>query len=703
MIKWKGVDIMDEQQHLNELAKETLDTFSEIESEATRNLGVLSNGSPETLASTNTWTSGEAQKNLQDISASNRDGYQSLTREPAISRVIAEDDSGTEFTFYISRTTSLKLPRQKALASYNSRVGRLASLPVGDDGVVNINNKESRYTIIEKTVYHPIRNDSGWDSTHNIFQHERLGTLTIESLRVLLELAEVSGEDELDKLLSGEAAVAGIFKGLAHQMLTAMTLRDQPILDKFQDDIFRLSIDSQLFILGPPGTGKTTTLIKRLGQKLDIENLEEYDQKFVINDTAGLPHNASWLVFTPSDLLKQYVKEAFSREHVPAPDDRIKTWESHSKQLARNVLGILKSNSSPGRFILKGDNGFINDEIIEDPRIWYDAFSAFHRQRVLGQLTQGISIAVSASSSETQTLISQIEVTLGKAKADSLVRLYSGLTSIEVDIGNNIEKNKAKTDALIKSQLTLQFNRNNQFLHELARYLESFNQEDEVDDDDRFDDDEQEELVPQSQTDIQKAERAFNTCIRNLSRYNFLKKSTPKNSRAARIRDWLGERVPDVEVLAQIGQGIALQNGLRRFNNASRRYVTEVAASYNAFRKHSHKGKQWYKTLPDNVRHISFMELDAMILLSLKCARELLKQNFVSRNIEQPRYYIFSRIASQFRNQILVDEATDFSALQLACMENLANLNTQSFFVCGDFNQRVTGYGIRNLDQVKWV
>jgi predicted NACHT family NTPase len=67
---------------------------------------------------------------------------------------------------------------------------------------------------------------------------------------------------------------SGISAGISHQVRTAMGLRDQPILDQFQGEIFRLPLDSQLIILGPPGTGKTTTLIKRLGQKLDIETLE---------------------------------------------------------------------------------------------------------------------------------------------------------------------------------------------------------------------------------------------------------------------------------------------------------------------------------------------------------------------------------------------------------------------------------------------
>lgn len=40
-----------------------------------------------------------------------------------------------------------------------------------------------------------------------------------------------------------------------------MELRDLAILDEYQDEISRLPLDTHLVLLGPPGTGKTTTLI----------------------------------------------------------------------------------------------------------------------------------------------------------------------------------------------------------------------------------------------------------------------------------------------------------------------------------------------------------------------------------------------------------------------------------------------------------
>ncbi len=55
------------------------------------------------------------------------------------------------------------------------------------------------------------------------------------------------------------------------------------------------------------------------------------------------------------------------------------------------------------------------------------------------------------------------------------------------------------------------------------------------------------------------------------------------------------------------------------------------------------------------------------------------------------------------KTQIAVDEATDFSPIQLACMAALCDPSTRSFVACGDFNQRITEWGSRSMDDLHWV
>jgi len=53
--------------------------------------------------------------------------------------------------------------------------------------------------------------------------------------------------------------------------------------------------------------------------------------------------------------------------------------------------------------------------------------------------------------------------------------------------------------------------------------------------------------------------------------------------------------------------------------------------------------------------------------------------------------------------QVYVDEATDFSAVELACMLFRTHPKVRSWFACGDFRQRLTGSGIRAADELDWI
>ena len=93
----------------------------------------------------------------------------------------------------------------------------------------------------------------------------------------------------------------------------------------------------------------------------------------------------------------------------------------------------------------------------------------------------------------------------------------------------------------------------------------------------------------------------------------------------------------------------------------------------------------------------------SILFLILQNARELLSQNFVSRNLDASKFTALNDFMGMLINQVMVDEATDFSVIQLACMRMLTSLKTNSFFACGDFNQRVTRQGVTSLDQLNWI
>lgn len=695
-----------EELNLDGLATEALGVFAEVSESAERKISEIGSEPVDGLASGNTLNSSAPFQNLENFRKENRLGYQRLQDEPAIARVVAVDDNDQEITFYISRKgvkANLSLTDRRQLASYDSPLGRLAALSVGEESTVLIRDLSRTFYVVEKTTFHPRKSDGAWDSLHNEYRHEQHGIYSIESLRRLLADVGVDSADELDRYLANEEVAGSITKGIAHQLRTAMALRDQPILDQFQDGIFRLPLNSQLIILGPPGTGKTTTLIKRLGQKLDLENLDQ-NERALVDTPSATAHERSWLMFTPSDLLKEYLKEAFGREQVPVSEDRIKTWDNFRRDVARNTLGILKSANS-GRFHFKDSAENLSSAVLDDPRLWFAAFRAHHIARLKSQLEDGALVAMAASNPRDEPLVELLNKLIEQANEGRWLALYRELDARENEVRLALDAAKGGTDERLKGERNKLYNHDKTVFAQLARFLDSIQQDDQEDgdSDEEFDEDDGEVSTEVGQSDIQRAVRTYLATIRTLARYKYLKKSVSRESRAAKVRDWLGQRVPADEVLVEIGQGIALQNGLRRFVNASKRFVFDVPQSYRLFRKEQSVNGPFYVEEVASSSHISPTETDAVILLMLRNARELLAQPFITRALEAPRFESLRNLSGLFRNQIMVDEATDFSLLQLACMEGMTALKTGAFFACGDFNQRITRFGIRSSNQLEWL
>jgi hypothetical protein len=276
------------------------------------------------------------------------------------------------------------------------------------------------------------------------------------------------------------------------------------------------------------------------------------------------------------------------------------------------------------------------------------------------------------------------------------------LLPLEEKIKAIVEAEQVVTDDLIKSTLAVLYKKDRTFLGLFADFLNELNLDDAEEEEEEFDGEEEVERKTIKHTP-QSAAKIYYKTIKSVSRQKFLKRSISTKSHAYQVMRWLDDRMPSTDKLLEIGHQVALQNGLRRFVGAHRRFVTDIASSYKSFRKDGFSEKKFYDIPLEQVKHITDMELDAVILLTLKNTRLLLKQNYVNKNIDNSIFNYLTLRAGVFRNQIMVDEATDFSIIQLACMRSLTSVDIDSFFACGDFNQRIVSSGVSSEEQLSWI
>ncbi|KML25184.1 helicase UvrD [Leclercia adecarboxylata] len=697
-------------QSLNEESRKHIEQFADealaqLESIAETAKGKLYDGrtpGSDALANINTMTSSSAIQRLDKIGQENRESYQVLVAEPAIARVVVVDEEGEEKTYYICRTTPVSgFPN---LASYRAPVGRLASLAIGTEFTLP---NGTVVEVLERAQLRPNALAGGWDSRDTVVEAEHFGPFTIESLRALL--TEVTGEevteDILGQLLAEESVKANIIDGVRRSVITKMGLRDQPILDQYQDEIFRRPIDNRLLILGPPGTGKTTTLIRRLGQKLDTAYLDEGEQRLVetIASTQGIAHANNWLMFTPTELLKQYLKEAFAREGVPASDQRIRTWQDYRRELARNAFGVLRRASGGGTFVLKDGLASLTDAALERPIQWFDDFDVWQRKTYVQELREAATQLHDAKTPEVLSLGARLQDILSRAADGALATMFGSLAVETAKVQALVGSLKEDSDAKIRAALNLQLNRNRAFLDELAHVIDSLHQAQATDTDDQDDPDADEEDATTPRTGRNAALNAYMQAVRAQARAAASKRTVSKASRNGKIIEWLGDRGLTEADRAEVGASLLVQASARRFVNPVKRYLDDIPKRYRAFRREHQPANPWYRHEGFEARDIHPLELDIVLLAILRAAGDLISRPNVQRNIDSPAWSSLQPILGHYCNQILVDEATDFSPIQLACMAALAHPRLRSFFACGDFNQRLTTWGARSVEDLKWI
>jgi hypothetical protein len=665
------------------------------------------------LASVNTFLDGKQVSSIDRIGVETREALVALAREPVVSRVSYIDEDGEEGTLFVTRGSPPPLDGLK-LASYRAPSGRIASLPAGEGFQLRIGGRERWVTIQTSVKLHPHRDAEGWDSCGNEIDLDGFGKRTVVSLRALLEpRVAVVDEDLLTRLLAEEQE-DNVLAGIRRSVLAHIGLRDQPILDQHQDEIFRLLINTCCFLSGPPGTGKTTTLIRRLGQKLDLDALDPAEAALVqrAEQNAPLPHQKSWLMFSPTELLRQYVKDAFAREGIPASADRIQTWSAYRRDFARNTLGILRTGTGRGQFVERQDEGHLEPNCgSTQARAWYEDFEDYLQQSFAAELIADAEHLGKSESDELAALGRRFRSLLEPYTRQPIGGAAAPIAAFSEDVQELADERKGDADRIVARALNRLLHEDRDFVaafaQEVARQaaIQYAEQDDEDDLDSEFEDEDDElEASPTRSVSLKQVPVHYQKAVLAHARARARGRKLTEKSRSGRLVAWLGpERLPAREEIAQLARIGGERSRLRKFASLHSALLRSVPRIYKKYRRERHKEGRWYAAEPRSGADICWKELDLLILAILRLAGSVLDSYARASHVDLPERGALINIRGALRNQILVDEATDFSVIQLAAMRALAHPAIGSFFACGDFNQRLTPWGIAGDAELDWI
>lgn len=553
-------------------------------------------------------------------------------------------------------------------------------------------------TVLERTTLAPRRAGSEWDSVDSRVEGDSFQACTVKSLRELLREPEapMDGSLLLAEWLGEERSDPNVFAGFRRSVLERMALRDQPLLDECQDEVFRLPLNSRLVILGPPGTGKTTTLIRRLGQKLVDEFLTDQERSQVERTAAGrAKHDRSWLLFTPSDLLKQYVKEAFARENIAAADTQIKTWDDYRHELARDSFRFLRRDGGSGFVLKKNLPSMLADTPLRQAQ-WFDDFDK-QQKSAFGDDLREYARSLSAFH---DPAIAPVGRQALKELSDGDFRLVSTLRSL-TDVGAlltpELARLRREVDQTIRRMIGKELERDKHILTNLLEAMSKSTPEPDADPD--ADD---EEYTPPTGSAREDAFAALTKAIGDQARRAVSGRKLSPQSRSARLLEVLGRSLREDE-LKPVGTILQVLSSARRFADPVRWYFAEMPSRYRKFRRACAAQGAWYAMDGYGTSEIGALEADVLLLAYLKGMRELLGDRSVARDFAAGGFQALRPAYDILRNQIAVDEATDFSPVQLACMASLCDPATRSFVACGDFRQRITRWGARSIEDLNWA
>ena len=662
-----------------------------------------------------------AQQNLRNISTELFHHQNRLKKEPFVVFVKTEQE-GKIRNYLICRSYTpngiFPVTPDSVFVNYKAPIGQIAEVEADD----SLYFRGREIHVLEKNSFRPQKVDSIWDGFNNNFSFTD-EKFSIKSLRELLALydsiiKEHKESEYAEEISDLEARIIkeleerlNVTQGIKRDVINKMAFRDQPILDREQGEIFRLPLSSQIILTGAPGTGKTTTLIKRIAQKSDPDLIDEFDRKKLREDQLSeFFSDKNWVMFAPTQLLKMFLKESFSNESIPASDKRIKIWDEERRVFGREILNFLKIGDKGLFKSTKNDliKPSSNEELIE----YATFFVRFYANLLFYEFEKAIE-TLKGNNISHKLLTKLHKIKSGIKKSDIASSDKQKLLLIERlfalrDFWKNIDQEIKEAIEVIVNKI---INSKENILDEIYELIqiqktgsEEHDTEEDAEEEPLEDDDENIENAIIEPKII--AKRQLAKTVNWLANSLALKKKINEKTLHFEILQSIKGFLPSNDQLELIGKKIVDRRATNNLTKGYSNLLNRIPRYYQTFRLTQIKAEKSYiiPGIEQKIRDrmISSPEIDLLIFLILKNANTILKSHpdLIENNSKNE---ILEAIKSKFATQIVVDEATDFSSIQLGSMYYMAHPYFQSVTFAGDLMQRVTSEGLTDWKQCEFI
>lgn len=483
-------------------------------------------------------------------------------------------------------------------------------------------------------------------------------------------------------------------------------LRMQPILDPEQETIKRAKIlDGMLIIDGGPGTGKTTTLIQRINF-LTAATIGEYREDLSDGEIHQL--EGSWRFFSPSRLLKQFLKNSMDSEGLNTNDQYTKVWSDYLNEVFKKYALFNSATQNPfiraHRFdesVLPNDSSvllrlfeMLNEAVLEDINK--------RLTRVIDSRIDGLSW-----SKKGEVLKQKAKSALNKDSLEAYIKQFEDWKKKERDaIKEDLEELNDKLNRL-SARIEVRVKENKPGLYqEITDYLqERFEKRYEIDTDEEEEEDDFESEDSAIQTFNPQLERS--RFFRRLTTAKALRSLKKGFSKRKVLKDWEDELEFAFENIDLIEIGELTY--FRRFTNrmiagGGTAVLSRVPTVYKQIRsdivdfleENGYKNESFRALVEKDRKRIHTDEMNLVLWFINQTIKNLRMES--PTTYDQLDHNFVTGFKEEVRSVIAVDEATDFSPLELAAISSFSDPRFNSVTLSGDLMQRMTASGIADWE-----